>query len=154
MAKAIHMMFRVLDEPRSIKFYDDAFGLKVADCYAFDSFTLVYLSNSEQPFEIELTINHGRTEPYDVTGRTPFWFRATASSASRAPLGVRGYGRKTSADDGRRQSDRLGASSRGTNVVATGSAAPMVGKSYTTASKPTGPGQFTFEPKNGSLVLA
>jgi hypothetical protein len=39
------------------------------------------------------------------------------------------------------------ASSRGTNVVATGSAAPMVGKSYTTASKPTGPGQFTFESK-------
>jgi lactoylglutathione lyase len=86
MAKAIYMLFRVLDEPRSVKFYDNAFGLKVADRYAFDSFTLVYLSNSEQSFEIELTINHGRTEPYDVTDQTPFWFRATASSASRAPL--------------------------------------------------------------------
>jgi hypothetical protein len=39
------------------------------------------------------------------------------------------------------------ASARGTNVVATGSAASLAGKSYTTTSKPTGPGQFTFEAK-------
>jgi hypothetical protein len=39
------------------------------------------------------------------------------------------------------------ASSRGTNVLATGSAASMAGKSYTTTSKSTGPGQFTFEGK-------
>jgi hypothetical protein len=39
------------------------------------------------------------------------------------------------------------ASSRGTKVVATGSAASMAGKSYTTTAKPTGSGQFTFESK-------
>jgi hypothetical protein len=39
------------------------------------------------------------------------------------------------------------ASARGTNVVATGSAASLAGKSYTTTSKPTGSGQFTFEGK-------
>ena len=30
MAKAIHSMIRVLDEQRSLAFYDKAFGLKVA----------------------------------------------------------------------------------------------------------------------------
>jgi len=64
MAKAIHSMLRVLDEQRSVGFYDLAFGLKVADRFAFESFTLVYLRNEETEFELELTINHGRTEPY------------------------------------------------------------------------------------------
>jgi lactoylglutathione lyase len=64
MAKAIHSMIRVLDEARSLAFYDAAFGLKVADRLDFDSFTLVYLSNAESSFEVELTINKGRTEPY------------------------------------------------------------------------------------------
>jgi lactoylglutathione lyase len=66
MAKAIHMMIRVLDERRSMEFYEKALGLKIADRYAFDSFTLVYLSNAEAAFEVELTINHGRTDPYDL----------------------------------------------------------------------------------------
>lgn len=66
MAKAIHMMIRVLDEARSIDFYDRAFGLKVADRLDFDNFTLVYLRNPENDFEIELTINKGQTEPYDL----------------------------------------------------------------------------------------
>lgn len=66
MAKAIHSMIRVLDEARSVAFYDKAFGLKVADRLDFSSFTLVYLSNPETPFELELTINKDRTEPYDL----------------------------------------------------------------------------------------
>lgn len=65
MAKAIHSMIRVLDEARSIEFYTKAFGLSVADRLDFEKFTLVYMSNSESPFEIELTINKGRIEPYD-----------------------------------------------------------------------------------------
>jgi lactoylglutathione lyase len=64
MAKPIHMMIRVLDEARSVDFYRRAFGLEIADRYAFDSFTLVYMKGADSPFEIELTINHGRTEPY------------------------------------------------------------------------------------------
>ena len=63
-AKAIHMMIRVLDEARSVAFYRTAFGLEVADRFAFDGFTLVYLRNKAADFEVELTINHGRTEPY------------------------------------------------------------------------------------------
>lgn len=64
MAKAIHSMIRVLDEARSVDFYDRAFGLKIADRFGFDGFTLIYLRNQDADFEIELTVNHGRTEPY------------------------------------------------------------------------------------------
>ncbi len=66
MAKAIHTMIRVLDEARSLEFYDKAFGLKVAERMDFESFTLIYLSNDESTFEVELTVNKGRTEPYDL----------------------------------------------------------------------------------------
>lgn len=64
MAKAIHTMVRVIDEKKSTAFYEKAFGLSVNDRFDFDGFTLVYLKNAESDFEIELTINHGRTEPY------------------------------------------------------------------------------------------
>src|SRR3954462_10570439 len=64
MAKPIHSMIRVLDEARSVDFYARAFGLRIADRYPFDGFTLVYLKSEEDDCELELTINHGRTEPY------------------------------------------------------------------------------------------
>ena len=66
MAKAIHGMIRVLDLDRSVSFYRDAFGLEEADRIDFDDFTLVYLSNPESEFELELTLNKGQTEPYDL----------------------------------------------------------------------------------------
>ncbi len=66
MAKAIHTMIRVLDEARSLAFYRKAFGLDVADRLDFPDFSLVYLSNSESPYEVELTINKGRHEPYNL----------------------------------------------------------------------------------------
>jgi lactoylglutathione lyase len=59
-------MIRVLDEARSVAFYDNAFGLKVADRLDFPDFTLIYLSNPETEFELELTVNKGQTEPYDL----------------------------------------------------------------------------------------
>jgi len=64
MAKIIHSMIRVRDLDASLDFYDTAFNLKPADRYDFDGFTLVYLRNAEADVEIELTWNHGRTEPY------------------------------------------------------------------------------------------
>ena len=66
MAKPIHSMIRVLDEDRSIRFYEKAFGLRVADRLDFPEFTLVYLIGPDCEFEVELTVNKGRTEPYDV----------------------------------------------------------------------------------------
>ena len=64
MAKAIHSMIRVLDEARTLAFYETAFGLNVAARLDFEAFTLVYLSNDDSTFELELTVNKGRTEPY------------------------------------------------------------------------------------------
>jgi lactoylglutathione lyase len=64
MAKTIHTMIRVRDLDASLRFYDTAFHLTPADRYDFDDFTLVYLRNPEADFEIELTWNHGRSEPY------------------------------------------------------------------------------------------
>ena len=66
MAKAIHSMIRVRDEARSVRFYEEAFGLRVADRFDFDDFTLVYLRNAEADFELELTVNKDRAEPYEV----------------------------------------------------------------------------------------
>jgi lactoylglutathione lyase len=63
-AKVIHSMIRVRDLDASMKFYETAFGLTSADRFDFDGFTLVYLRNPENDFEIELTWNHGRAEPY------------------------------------------------------------------------------------------
>jgi lactoylglutathione lyase len=59
-------MVRVLDLDRSVAFYSEAFGLEVADRFDFDSFTLVYLRNTQADFEVELTLNKGRTEPYQL----------------------------------------------------------------------------------------
>jgi lactoylglutathione lyase len=64
LAKAIHTMIRVLDEARSVDFYRKAFGLDVAERLDFETFTLVYLCNADTPFELELTVNRGRQEPY------------------------------------------------------------------------------------------
>lgn len=66
MAKLVHSMIRVLDEARSVDFYRTAFGLEPADRIDFESFTLVYLRNAENDVELELTINKGTTEPYDL----------------------------------------------------------------------------------------
>jgi lactoylglutathione lyase len=62
--KPVHSMIRVLDEVRATEFYRRAFGLEPADRIAFDDFTLIYLRNTTSPFELELTVNKGRTEPY------------------------------------------------------------------------------------------
>ena len=66
MAKPIHSMIRVLDEARSVEFYRQAMGLDVVDRYPFDSFTLIYMRDPASTFEVELTVNHGRTEPYQL----------------------------------------------------------------------------------------
>jgi lactoylglutathione lyase len=64
MAKVIHVMIRILNEQRSVDFYKTALDLTISGRYAFEGFTLVYLRNTENDFEIELTVNHNRAEPY------------------------------------------------------------------------------------------
>ena len=66
MAKIIHTMVRVLDLDRSIGFYQQAFALNEKRRYEYENFSLVYLGNDENDFEIELTLNQGTSEPYDL----------------------------------------------------------------------------------------
>ncbi|MBV8915161.1 MAG: VOC family protein [Acetobacteraceae bacterium] len=66
MAKPIHSMIRVVDEARSVDFYRRAMGLEIVDRIPFDSFTLIYMRDPASTFEVELTLNHGRTEPYNL----------------------------------------------------------------------------------------
>jgi lactoylglutathione lyase len=64
MSKIIHTMIRVLDLDRSMRFYRDLIGLTESHRLDFPDFALVYLRNAENDFEIELTLNKGRTEAY------------------------------------------------------------------------------------------
>ena len=66
MAKYIHSMIRVLDEAASVDFYGRCVGLSIAERLDFETFTLIYLANAESGTELELTVNKGRTEPYDL----------------------------------------------------------------------------------------
>ena len=59
-------MIRVSDEINSTTFYQKAFNLSIADRLDFETFTLVYLSNAEAEFELELTINKDQAEPYQL----------------------------------------------------------------------------------------
>jgi lactoylglutathione lyase len=59
-------MVRVKDEARSVDFYRKAFGLDIADRVDFPDFTLIYMKGPQSPFEVELTVNKGRTEPYNL----------------------------------------------------------------------------------------
>lgn len=63
-----HFNFNVLDLERSLKFYDEALGLKpVREKLAKDgSFRLVYLGDGVTDFQLELTYLIDRTEPYDL----------------------------------------------------------------------------------------
>ena len=92
MAKAIHMMIRVLDEARSVKFYETCFGLKVSERRDWPDFSLTYLKNAENDFEVELTVNKGRTEPYDLgNGYGHIAFVVDDLEATRAKILAAGY---------------------------------------------------------------
>ncbi|MBR8265356.1 VOC family protein [Burkholderia cenocepacia] len=66
MPKLIHSMIRVRELEPAIFFYTKGFGLRESHRLDFPSFTLVYLRDPESGFEIELTLNKGHTEPYDL----------------------------------------------------------------------------------------
>ena len=92
MAKYIHSMIRVLDEQRSVDFYERCFGLKVAERLDFDAFTLIYLANEESDTELELTVNKGRTEPYDLgDGYGHVAFSVEDVDATHARLEAEGF---------------------------------------------------------------
>lgn len=92
MAKAVHMMVRVLDEARSVAFYSKCFGLSVADRREWPDFTLIYLSNAENDFEVELTVNKGRAGAYDLgNGYGHVAFVVDDLEAEHARISAAGY---------------------------------------------------------------
>ena len=63
-----HFNFNVFDLERSLKFYDEALGLKpVREKDAADgSFRIIFLGDGVTDFRLELTWLRDRTEPYDL----------------------------------------------------------------------------------------
>ena len=66
--KFVHSCIRVMDLEESVEFYKKALGLKVTSERDFpeDKFTLVYMTDEEENFELELTYNYDREEPYTI----------------------------------------------------------------------------------------
>lgn len=66
--KMLHTCIRVMDLEKSLEFYKGALGLLETrrKDYPDDEFTLVYLSDSDGHFELELTYNYDPQEPYVI----------------------------------------------------------------------------------------
>lgn len=69
-AKMVHYCVHVLDLDASLEFYHKALGLKEIKRHSPEdgSWALVFLANDTTDFELELTWNKGRVEPYDNGG--------------------------------------------------------------------------------------
>lgn len=80
-----HFNFNVLDLDKSIKFYEEALGLKeVRKIESQDnSFTLVYLGDGKTNFSLELTHLKDRTEKYDL-GEEEFHLALTVDDFDKA----------------------------------------------------------------------
>ena len=63
-----HFNFNVLDMERSLKFYDEALGLKPLSRKdaADGSYVIIFLGDGESAFRLELTWLRDRTDPYDL----------------------------------------------------------------------------------------
>lgn len=66
--KMLHTCLRVMNLEDSIKFYEEAIGLKETRRKDFPEheFTLVFLSDESQSYEIELTYNYNPEKPYVI----------------------------------------------------------------------------------------
>lgn len=66
--KMLHVCIRVMDLEKSLEFYRDAIGLRETRRKDFPEhkFTLVYLSDEDGDYELELTYNYDQEEPYTV----------------------------------------------------------------------------------------
>lgn len=67
-SKLLHTCLRVKDLEASLKFYKDAIGLVESSRKDFpeNKFTLVYLTDQDGNYEIELTYNYDTKEPYEI----------------------------------------------------------------------------------------
>lgn len=65
-SKLLHTCLRVMDLEKSLKFYKEAIGLMESRRKDFpdNKFTLVYLTDENKNYEIELTYNYDQAEAY------------------------------------------------------------------------------------------
>ncbi|MGI6221491.1 MAG: VOC family protein [Coriobacteriales bacterium] len=70
-ARFIHRCTHVIDKQANIEFYEKALGMHVVREMGPEdgSWTNTFMANDEADFEIELTWNNGRTEPYENAGK-------------------------------------------------------------------------------------
>lgn len=62
-----HLSIRVLDLEKSLKFYVGELGMEETRRKDYpDDFCLVFLSDKNKNFELELTYNYGREEKYEI----------------------------------------------------------------------------------------
>lgn len=69
-ARFVHRCTHVLDREATIAFYEQALGLKVVRVSgpADGSWSNTFMENEETGFQLELTWNRDRTEPYENGG--------------------------------------------------------------------------------------
>lgn len=80
-----HFNFNVLDLDRSLKFYDEAFGLKPVRVKDSEdgSYRLVFLGDGRSDFRLELTYIKNRQKPYDL-GEQEFHLAFAADDIDKA----------------------------------------------------------------------
>lgn len=66
--KMLHVCIRVKDLEKSLEFYKNGIGLIETRKKDFPEhgFTLVYLSDEDKAYELELTYNYDQAEPYEL----------------------------------------------------------------------------------------
>ena len=64
----VHTCIRVMDLEKSLAFYKDAFDFEETRRKEFpdDAFSLVFISDAQKQFEIELTYNYHPEKPYEI----------------------------------------------------------------------------------------
>lgn len=78
-----HFNFNVLDLERSLKFYEEALGLRPVRQKDGEDFTIVYLGDGKTGFQLELTYMHERSKAYDL-GEIEYHLAMTADDFDAA----------------------------------------------------------------------
>lgn len=66
MFQMIHQNFNVLDLEKSLMFYEEALGLHEVRRTTKEAFTIVYLADDTETFQLELTWLKDREQPYNL----------------------------------------------------------------------------------------
>ena len=95
-----HFNFNILDLDRSLRFYDEALGLKPVRSRDGDGFRLVFLGDGKTDFSLELTWMLDRSEPYDL-GEQEYHLALTTTEYDAAYARHQAMGCVAQEDNGR-----------------------------------------------------